>query len=206
MKASVYNWEKKEVGTIELADAIFAREWNADLVHQVVTATQANARSPWAHAKGRGEVRGGGIKPWRQKGTGRARHGSIRSPLWKGGGASHGPVKARDFTQKINKKMQRAALYSALSRKLKDGEIVLVDSMQMKDLKTKMVAANLKSLFTSKQIPSTLIVPSAGSRTIVRAARNIARVQTSPAASLNIVDVMKAKHVVIEKDAVTEIK
>ena len=145
MKAPVYNWEKKEVGSVELNDAIFSAKWNADLVHQIVVASQANKRHPWAHTKGRGEVRGGGIKPWKQKGTGRARHGSIRSPLWRGGGVSHGPTKERDFSQKINKKMFRTGLHSVLAKKLADGEMVFIDSFILKTLKTKEIFSNLKT-------------------------------------------------------------
>src|SRR6202007_528340 len=105
MKSPVYNIKNETVGEIDLPDSVFGAKWNPILVKQVGLAMMANARRPWAHAKGRSEVRGGGRKPWRQKGTGRARHGSIRSPLWSGGGKAHGPVKTRDFSQKINKKM-----------------------------------------------------------------------------------------------------
>ncbi len=205
MKALVYNMAGKEVGNIEVSDAIFAREWNADLVHQAVLAQQANLRRPWAHAKGRGEVRGGGKKPWKQKGTGRARHGSIRSPIWKGGGASHGPVKTRDFSQKINKKMARIALYSALSMKLAQGQLMFVDAMNAS--KTKEVAANLKGLLKAKRtVPSTLLIRDSKNATISRAARNVANVQILTGESVNIYELMKAKHVLVEQGAVTSIK
>jgi len=118
MNADVYNLNNEKVGTVELPENVFGAKWSPVLVKQVVDAQRANARDPWAHAKGRGEVRGGGRKPWRQKGTGRARHGSIRSPLWIGGGKAHGPRKERDYSQKVNKKMRRLALFSALSRKM----------------------------------------------------------------------------------------
>ncbi len=206
MEAPVYNLEGKEVGSMDVSDAIFSRKWNADLVHQIVLAQAANKRHPWAHAKGRGEVRGGGIKPWRQKGTGRARHGSIRSPIWRGGGVSHGPVKERDYSQKINKKMLKAALHAVLSKKLEEGEIKFIDSMKVEPLKTKIVAQNLKKLFSAKQIPSTLLVPSVASRQIIRAARNINKVNILPVVSLNVSDVLKAKYVLIEQAAVANIK
>ena len=128
MKSPVYNLEGKVVSEIDLPESLFDRQWNDDLVHQVMVSQLANRRSPWAHAKGRGEVRGGGKKPWKQKHTGRARHGSIRSPIWKGGGASHGPVKERSFAVKINKKMLRAALSTVLSKRLRDGELKVVEA------------------------------------------------------------------------------
>ena len=118
MKTSLYNLKGEAIGEIDLPEKFFGYKWNPDLVHRVLMAQAANRRSPWAHAKGRGEVRGGGVKPWKQKHTGRARHGSIRSPIWKGGGVSHGPKKDRDYSQKVNKKMAKAAVFSVLSKKL----------------------------------------------------------------------------------------
>ena len=123
MNADVYNLKNEKVGTVELPESVFGVRWSPVLVKQVAEAQSANARDPWAHTKTRGEVRGGGRKPWRQKGTGRARHGSIRSPLWVGGGKAHGPRNERDYSQKVNKKMKRTALFSVLSRKAKDGEM-----------------------------------------------------------------------------------
>ena len=130
MKSQVYNLAGKEVSEIELPDAIFNRDWNADLVQQLIVSQMANARHPWAHAKGRAEVSGGGKKPWKQKHTGRARHGSIRSPIWKGGGVSHGPVKMRSYAVKVNKKMLSAGLAVVLSRRLKDGCILIRPLLQ----------------------------------------------------------------------------
>lgn len=207
MKVDLYDIAGKKQGSIEVSDAIFAYEWNADLVHQAVLAQQANARRPWAHAKGRGEVSGGGIKPWRQKGTGRARHGSIRSPIWKGGGASHGPVKGRNFAQKLNKKMVRAALYSALSKKLAAGELKFVSAVPTGKGKTKEVFTALKGFFAAKrELPSTLLVSPVKNGALVRAARNIDRVQVLAGNSLNIVDVVNARNILVEQAAVTEIK
>ena len=116
MKINIYNLKKEKAGEIELSDRIFGVKWNADLVHQALNTQLANRRQPWAHAKDRAEVSGGGKKPWKQKGTGRARHGSIRSPLWIGGGATFGPSKERNFAKKINIKMKRLAIFSVLSR------------------------------------------------------------------------------------------
>ena len=128
MTTEVYNLQGQRVGKLELPGNIFGVKWNPVLVHQALLAQLANRRNPWAHAKGRGEVRGGGRKPWRQKGTGRARHGSIRSPLWVGGGKAHGPIKSRDYSQKLNKKMRRLAILSVLSKKAKDGDIKFFDT------------------------------------------------------------------------------
>lgn len=206
MKADLYDISGKKAGSIEVADAIFSRAWNADLVHQAVLASQANARHPWAHAKGRGEVSGGGKKPWRQKGTGRARHGSIRSPIWKGGGASHGPVRTRDYSQKLNKKMVRAALFSALSKKLAEGDLKFVDAIPATG-KTKEVAGALKGFFAAKRtLPSTLLISTTKNAPLVRSARNIARVSIRSNASLNIVDVVNARNILIEQSAVSEFK
>ena len=128
LEAKVYTLAGKDAGTISLPAELFGAKWNPDLVHQVVLGMEANARTSIANTKFRGEVRGGGKKPWKQKGTGRARHGSRRSPIWKGGGTTHGPRSERDYSVKINRKMRVTALASLLSRKFKDGEIVFVDS------------------------------------------------------------------------------
>ena len=151
MKADVYNLKNEVVGTVELPSAVFGAKWNATLVQQVLEAQLANARSPWAHAKDRSEVRGGGKKPWRQKGTGRARHGSTRSPIWVGGGKAHGPRNDRDYSQKVNKKMKRVALFSVLSKKAKDGEMKVFDSLMIEAPKTKSVAAALKVVLVPKE-------------------------------------------------------
>lgn len=207
MKVDLYGINGEKSGTLEVSDAIFAREWNADLVHQIVLASSANARRPWAHAKGRGEVRGGGKKPWKQKGTGRARHGSIRSPIWKGGGVSHGPVKTRNYSQKVNKKMARAALYSVLSKRLSDGELQFVDAVAATTGKTKEVSAALKTFFKAKRtIPSTLLVRGVENKQLVRAARNIAGVEILSADSLNVPALLKARRVIVEQKAVNSIK
>lgn len=136
MKLPVYNTEGKEVNKIELSDDIFGLPWNGDLVHQVVVSLLGNARDNIAHTKNRGDVSGGGIKPWRQKGTGRARHGSIRSPLWRGGGITFGPRNDRNYQRKINKKMKAKALATVLSQKVRDNELILVDSVSFAEPKT----------------------------------------------------------------------
>jgi large subunit ribosomal protein L4 len=203
MKASVYNLEGKVVSEIDLPEALFNRAWNDDLVHQVVVGQLANRRSPWAHAKGRGEVRGGGKKPWKQKHTGRARHGSIRSPIWKGGGASHGPVKERTFEVKINKKMLRAALAAVLSRRLKDGELKVVESLPANVSKTKELAKSIKGVLPRLHA---LLVPSMSNKLIYRASNNLPNVKAIAPNSLNVYDVLRYKNIIIDKSAVAEMK
>lgn len=190
------------MSVVDLPDAIFARKWNPDLVHQVVLSLRANARNPWAHAKGRGEVRGGGIKPWKQKGTGRARHGSIRSPIWKGGGVSHGPVKDRSYEVKINKKMLRGAVSSVLSKRLADGELKIVDALPVEISKTKDL---IKSLSSILPVRHALLIAKAGNKNIYRASRNIPHVKSASPHSLNVLDLLKYKQVLIDEAAVAEI-
>jgi len=146
MEAKIYNIEGKEAGTIALSEKVFGLPWNADLVHQVVVSMQSNKRSNTAHTKDRGEVRGGGRKPWQQKGTGRARHGSRRSPIWKGGGMTHGPRNERNYEKKINKKMSAKALATLLSEKFRTGHVIFVDELSLKASKTKEAAKVISSL------------------------------------------------------------
>lgn len=129
MKSDIYTQEGKKKGSVELPASVFEAAWKSSLVHQVVVGMQANARTSIAHTKMRGEVKGGGKKPWKQKGTGKARHGSSRSPIWRGGGVAFGPRNDKVFAKKINRKMRTQALYSVLSRKVRDGEVLFVDSL-----------------------------------------------------------------------------
>lgn len=146
MEATVYNQAGKETGKVQLSPKVFGAVWRADLVHQVVESMKSNKRAGTADTKGRGEVRGGGRKPWKQKGTGRARHGSSRSPIWVGGGVTHGPLAEKNYKRKISKSMRAQALYSVLSKKLKDGEIIFVDSLEMPQIKTKKAAEAMAGL------------------------------------------------------------
>ena len=197
MKTNIYNKNNELVGTIELDDKIFARKWNPDLVHQVLVAIAANRRQPLAHTKGRSEVSGGGRKPWRQKGTGRARHGSIRSPIWKGGGVTFGPTNERVFVKKINKKMAKAALYAALSKKLNEGELKIIDTLQISQPKTREL----------KWVPSSvLLVPTLDNKNIYRASNNLPKTKTLAPNSLNAEAVLKYKNVLIDKDALAYVK
>src|SRR5581483_11715773 len=150
MEAKIYNIKGAEAGKIKLSEKVFGQAWNADLVHQVMHSMMSTARQPIAHTKTRGEVRGGGKKPWRQKGTGRARHGSTRSPLWVGGGVAHGPRNDKNYDRKINRTMKTKALVTVLSKKYKDGEILFVDSLSFAKPKTAEAMTALKALASTK--------------------------------------------------------
>jgi large subunit ribosomal protein L4 len=209
MNADVYNLQNEKVGTIDLPVKVFGAKWNAALVKQVLEAQLANARSPWAHAKDRSEVRGGGRKPWRQKGTGRARHGSTRSPIWVGGGKAHGPRNDRDYTQKVNKKMKRAALFAALSQKVKEGELKIFDSMALEAPKTKMLASTLNVLLSMKKGAKrfdVLLVAGGEDKSLFRASTNLVKTKALEAASLNIYDILNHKNLFIDKEAVAMIE
>lgn len=201
MKVDTYNLKtNKPEGKIELPEAVFAEKWNPDLVHQVVLAIQANSREPIAHAKGRGEVRGGGKKPWRQKGTGRARHGSSRSPIWSGGGVTFGPQNDKNYTQKVNKKMRVVALFSVLSKKLKDGEIKFFEEFSEAEAK------NLRNEAKSKEVKTILLIPEFQNKKIKPIVRNSEKLDAMSPKSLNVYDVLKFKNIFIEKGAVAEIE
>jgi large subunit ribosomal protein L4 len=209
MKTQVYNQENKAVKELNAPESIFGTRWNNSLVKQVLDAQLANRRRPWAHAKDRSEVRGGGRKPWRQKGTGRARHGSIRSPLWPGGGKAHGPNKERDYTQRINKKMRRSAIFSVLSKKFKDDEIKFFDSFEMAAMKTKVVEANLRLLLEmtpkSKKF-DVVLIPAEPNTPLAKAVRNLTKAKVLPATSLNVYDLLNHKNIFIEEKAVEVIE
>lgn len=204
MKVAVYNQEGKESGEMTLPKALFEVPMNADLVHQVLISYTANARQVSAHTKTRGEVRGGGRKPWRQKGTGRARAGSTRGPIWKGGGVSGGPRNDKNYERTIPQKMRRKALCMVLSEKVKNNLLVVLDSMEMKAPKTKLMAAVMSKLPVSKS--SRLVVYTPEDKKVFIAARNIAKTGVSEARNLNVVDVLNYKYVVVSKDAVKELE
>jgi large subunit ribosomal protein L4 len=205
LKTSVFNTKGKETGTIDLPQDVFGLSWNADLVHQVVTSMLSTARTNVAHTKNRGEISGGGKKPWQQKGTGRARHGSIRSPLWVGGGVTHGPRKDKDFTRKINKKMKAKALYTILSKKYKDGQVLFVDDISIKTPKTKDAKEILASLakvsgFTdllSKRKNSAYLALSSKDVNTEKSFNNFGNLTIDEIRNANPVDLMKYKYVVI---------
>lgn len=201
MKADIYNFKNEVVGQIELPESLFSTSWKPALVKQVVDAQLANRRLPWAHAKDRSEVSGGGKKPWRQKGTGRARHGSTRSPIWVGGGKAHGPVKDRDYSQKVNKTMKRVALAAVLTKKLKDGEVKFMESFEMEP-KTKSLVQSLKTLFPKTKKYDLLIVPGMENKSIFRAASNLEKTLVLNPESLNVYELLKHKNVFIDQKAV----
>jgi large subunit ribosomal protein L4 len=202
MMVDIYNAENKKTGEMDLPDNVFNVPWRPNLVHQVVVALQANRRRPWAHTKGRGEVRGGGKKPWPQKGTGQARHGSIRSPLWKGGGVTHGPLKSRRYEKKINKEMKKQALFSVLSKKLADEELKIVDDLNLKESRTKILNGILRNFFGEGK--SVLVVPKTGNRAVYLAGRNIPKTTVGNPRALNVYDCLAHKYVVFEKDAIAD--
>jgi len=211
MKTELYNKKAEKVGTIDLPDRVFAVRWNPQLVHQALNAQVSNARDVLAHTKGRGEVSGGGKKPWKQKHTGRARHASIRSPIWKGGGVAHGPTKDRNFSKKINKKMRQAAIFSVLSKRLKDGEVKFIDSLTFDKPKTKLATDFLKGFLKSsdKDVKTVrinaLIVPDQANRDIYRATRNIQNVKSLNPNALNVYDLLKYRNIILDKEAIAVI-
>ena len=198
---TVFNMEGNEVGTMELNDAVFGVEINEHLVHLAVVRQLANKRQGTQKAKTRSEVSGGGRKPWRQKGTGHARQGSIRAPQWTGGGVVFAPV-PRDYEVKMNKKERRAALKSALTSKVQDNKLVVVDSLTLAEAKTKEMQKVLANLKADKA----LVITAADDQNVVIAARNIADVQTATVSTMNVYDVMKHNTVVVTKDAVASIE
>ncbi len=204
MKIVIYNQQGEEVGTTVLPKGIFGLKLNPDLVHQVVVSQMANRRQVIAHTKDRGEVRGGGKKPWRQKGTGRARHGSIRSPLWRGGGVTFGPRKERVFKKKINKKMRRKALFMVLSGKVKNNLLILLDELKIEKPKTKLITEILKKLPCQQE--STLIALPDYDKNLILAARNLSKVNTLLARNLNSLDLLSFKYLVMPKDSIKVIK
>ncbi len=200
-KVSVYNMEGKEVEKIDLNDAVFGVEVNEHLVHLAVVQQLANNRQGTQKAKTRSEVRGGGRKPWRQKGTGHARQGSTRSPQWTGGGVVFAPT-PRDYSFKLNKKEKRAALKSALSSRVAENKFVVVDELKFDGIKTKDFAKVLSNLNVEKA----LVVIDNNDENVVKSARNIATVKTASTDTINVFDILKYDTVVVTKDAVNKIQ
>ncbi len=203
MKVDTYNTAAKKVGTLELSDEVFGADYNEALIHQVVVAQLANKRQGTKSTLTRSEVRGGGKKPWRQKGTGRARQGSIRSPQWTKGGVVFAP-KPRDFSQKINKKMKRLATISALSAKVRDNDFIVLDSLELAEAKTKLVAAMLKSF--NLEDKKVLIVTANNDNNAVLAARNIQGASVTEASLVNVYDLVAGGKCIVTKEAVALIE
>ncbi len=204
IRVKIYDWQGQEIGTEALDPALFGLKINPVLVQSAVLAQQKNARQPIAHTKGRGDVRGGGKKPWKQKGTGRARHGSIRSPLWVGGGITFGPRAERNFSVKINKKARRQALLMVLSDRVAAGKLILLDAYNLAEPKTKMLKQALDRLPGQGQ--STLIVTKNNDTNIIKAAHNVAKINTIYYGSLNVVDLLAYQYIVLNKEMVEKLK
>ena len=198
---SVYNMEGKEVGTIELSDAVFGVDVNEHLVHMAVVQQLANNRQGTQKAKTRSEVSGGGRKPWRQKGTGHARQGSIRAPQWKGGGVVFAPV-PRDYSFKLNKKEKRAALKSALTSRVQNNKLIVLDELKLDEIKTK----KFKAVMDNLKVNKALVVISENDEKVVMSARNLPKVKTTLADSINVYDILKGDTLVLTKDAVAKIE
>ncbi|MGI6672967.1 MAG: 50S ribosomal protein L4 [Limnochordia bacterium] len=200
-KVAVYNMEGKQVGELELSDAVFGVRVNQDLMHKAVLSYLANQRVGTAAVKHRGEVSGGGRKPWRQKGTGRARQGSIRSPQWVGGGVVFGPT-PRDYSFHLPKKARRAALKSALSAKAAAGQIIVLDKLTVEGPKTKVMAGVFKALDVKKP----LLVTAEWNRNVELSVRNIPGAVLAKSIGLNVYEVLNSEKVVITKDAVAKLE
>ncbi len=207
--AIVYNSKGAEVGKYELPQDVFGLPWNADLVHQVLQSLQTSIRKTVAHTKMRGDVRGGGKKPWQQKGTGRARHGSTRSPIWVGGGVTHGPRNDKNFDRKVNQKMRAKALYTILSRKMQQGEVIFMDSLAMSGPKTK----DAKEIFGSigkieaykrisgKKSNALVMALENKNEAIEKSFRNFSNVKVNEARNLSPLELAKYKYVMFVNPA-----
>lgn len=203
MKLNVYNQEGKVQGEKELNPKIFEVAVKDSVVHQVVVAMMANARQTLAHTKTKGEVRGGGKKPWAQKGTGRARQGSIRSPQWVGGGIVFGPRKERNYKQKINKKMRQKAYFMCLSDKAANGNLVLVENLEVKNIKTKKMAEMMKKMPVGKR--TLLALPSLDEK-ILKSVNNIPWLDAVLVSNLNVLEVLKYKYLLMPIESIKKIE
>ncbi|MBO8129550.1 MAG: 50S ribosomal protein L4 [Peptococcaceae bacterium] len=201
-KVAVFNTKGEQVGEMELSDEVFGQPVNEAVLHEVVTMQLANRRRGTHDTKTRGEVRGGGRKPWRQKGTGRARHGSIRSPIWRGGGIVFGPH-PRDYHYKVPKKVRRLALKSALSSKVGEGKIFVLEALELEAPKTKDMVQILQNLQAGK---GALVVTEGKDEHVIKSARNIPKVKALPADQLNVYDVLYHPNLVMTKDAVAKVE
>jgi len=206
LQTKIYDQKGGEAGMINLPAKVFAAKWRADLVHQVVEGMRSNKRAGTADTKDRGEVRGGGKKPWKQKGTGRARHGSTRSPIWVGGGVTHGPLSDKNYKRKISKKMRAQALFSVLSKKLKDNEILFIDSLSLSSIKTKDAVSVMKNLAKASGFKP--LAESKKARVLTalfgrdekaeKSFRNLPQLEIVFLKNLNPMDVLNHKYLLIE--------
>ncbi len=205
METKVFTKDGKEAGSIKLPTSLFGSPWNADLVHEVVVSMQSNARTSGAHTKDRSEVSGTGKKPWKQKGTGRARHGSRRSPIWAGGGVAHGPRNEKDYDKKINKKVRAKALAVTLSKKFADGEVIFVDELSFETPKAADAKAIIKAVakgsgneaLATKRKNTALVVLGGRNENAELSFRNFGNFQVAQAKDINPVDLLTYKYVVV---------
>ncbi len=204
MKINLYNQKGEKVGKTDLPDEIFNVEINSDLLHQVIVSQMANKRQSSAHTKDRGDVSGGGKKPWRQKGTGRARHGSRRSPIWVGGGVTFGPKSEKNYKKTIPQKMKRKALFMALSSKVNDDELILIDDLGMKEPQARIAQSILEKLPLSDK--SGLVVLSEPDKNIVLSFRNIPKTESIQAKDLTALNIRSFKKLIMTPDSVVKIK
>lgn len=203
MDVAVYKIDGSQAGTMTIPEGIFAVEINPGLVHEAVVAQEANSRTRYAQTKDRSEVRGGGRKPWKQKGTGRARHGSRRSPIWIGGGITFGPVAERVFGKKINKRAKQKALRMVLTDKVKENQLVVVEDLNLPEAKTKHVV-EMRSKLPGADA-SALIVADQNNEGMKKAARNIEKTATISAHSINVRDLLKYQYTIVSKAALEAI-
>jgi large subunit ribosomal protein L4 len=203
MKINVYNIKGTKVEEMDLSDSVFGLPKNDDLVHQVAVSLGANKRESIAHTKTRGERAGSGRKPWKQKGTGRARVGSVRSPIWKKGGIVFGPRSERNYKKKINSKMNANAILSVLSGKAKDNEIYVIDKMELTDKKTKEMAKVIKNLKISGKV---LVVFGKKEKDIMLASRNLKNAQNIFSDQLNVLDMLNNRNMLISKESIKQIE
>jgi large subunit ribosomal protein L4 len=209
MEAKVYDIKGKESGNITLRDELFNLPWNSDLVHQVATSLMSAKRKTVAHTKNRADVRGGGKKPWQQKGTGRARHGSSRSPIWVGGGVTHGPRNEKNFDRKVSKKMKAKAFFTILSRKYRDGEVLFVDSIAFPEAKTKSALAAFGTLssikgfemISKKKKNAAVVALSAKNTSVEKSMSNLGNMEVLEARNLHPLTLLQHKFVIIENPA-----
>ena len=206
MQTKIYNQKGAEAGSINLPAKVFAAKWRADMVHQVVESMRSNKRAGTADTKDRGEVRGGGRKPWKQKGTGRARHGSSRSPIWVGGGVTHGPLAEKNYKRKVSKKMRVQALFSVLSKKLKDNEILFVDTLSLTKISTKSGAETMRALskatgfkpLANSKKPRVLTALFERNVGAEKSLRNLPQLEIVFLKNLNPMDVLNHQYLLIE--------
>ena len=204
MEHTVYNQKGEQAGKITLPEAVFGAKWNADLVHQVSQSFLSNKRQGSAHTKNRGEVSGGGKKPWKQKGTGRARHGSTRSPIWVGGGVTFGPRSERNFEVKLNRKTRVAAIRMALTEKVADGKLIVLESLAFPEYKTKRMAGIMGKLPTVGR--KTLLVLPVSDGKVSKSAANIPAVTTRNAGNLNVIDLVNNSALLTTREGVKRIE